>query len=460
MLAAFAALGGGEARDAGAGAAPPGAVGRGGAAARQQRAALAAPVQRCRRGTEDVASPPAVVLLDTIGELAGALPPRRRLLRRRHARRHRRPQPARAGALRACRSPSARRWRTSATWPRSSTRRPRGAAWLAPTSSPPSGASGWRRRRPARALGERALAGRGGQPRRAGAHARRAGAGAGTPRGRRCGAVRRGRRARTGRGGKDDDSGGDAGTRPRTPVIAPPPSRSPWQRLYAAAHRRRAAHWRAHAERLPVPVWSVGNLHWGGTGKTPVVTAIAGWLHERGVAVAVLSRGYGRRGSGAVVVSARHWSADDARARRRRAVAAGGDAAGGTGRGSGTACRRGAAAARHAAVAPQLFLLDDGFSHLRLRARPRPAGAAGRATLSAAAAWRRAVDCASRSPPRRARTRCCSPARRRRPSAPREVGDALAATASPAPRSRARRRRRCRARSTRPKMPAGRAPPG
>ena len=149
-------------------------------------------------------------------------------------------------------------------------------------------------------------------------------------------------------------------------MIAPPPSRSPWQRLYAAAHRRRAARWSLRAERLSVPVWSVGNLHWGGTGKTPVVAAVAAWLRERGVAVAVLSRGYGRRGGGPLVVSTgagplvpperagdEPWLLADSLPGVPVAVAA----------------RRADAARLLLATLPsppQLFLLDDGFSHLRL----------------------------------------------------------------------------------------------
>jgi len=41
-----------------------------------------------------------------------------------------------------------------------------------------------------------------------------------------------------------------------------------------------------------VPVVSVGNLTLGGSGKTPMVHWIARWLRERGVRVAVISRGY------------------------------------------------------------------------------------------------------------------------------------------------------------------------
>ena len=47
---------------------------------------------------------------------------------------------------------------------------------------------------------------------------------------------------------------------------------------------------------MGVPVLSVGNLTLGGTGKTPLVRWIARWFHERGVRVAVVSRGYGASG--------------------------------------------------------------------------------------------------------------------------------------------------------------------
>ena len=46
--------------------------------------------------------------------------------------------------------------------------------------------------------------------------------------------------------------------------------------------------------RLPLPVLSVGNLTLGGTGKTPVVIALTGWLLAQGKRVAILSRGYRR----------------------------------------------------------------------------------------------------------------------------------------------------------------------
>jgi tetraacyldisaccharide 4'-kinase len=47
--------------------------------------------------------------------------------------------------------------------------------------------------------------------------------------------------------------------------------------------------------RLHFPVISIGNLSTGGSGKTPLVIALARALQQRGFAVDVLSRGYGRR---------------------------------------------------------------------------------------------------------------------------------------------------------------------
>jgi tetraacyldisaccharide 4'-kinase len=57
--------------------------------------------------------------------------------------------------------------------------------------------------------------------------------------------------------------------------------------------------------RLDRPVISIGNLVVGGSGKTPVVEAIAGLLRDMGERPAILSRGYARRRTedGVVVVS-------------------------------------------------------------------------------------------------------------------------------------------------------------
>ncbi len=72
--------------------------------------------------------------------------------------------------------------------------------------------------------------------------------------------------------------------------------------------RRRFERQPLRQRRLAKPVISVGNLSMGGTGKTPVVAAIAEWLLAQGHRPAILSRGYGRADDvdGVVVVSDGH----------------------------------------------------------------------------------------------------------------------------------------------------------
>lgn len=79
---------------------------------------------------------------------------------------------------------------------------------------------------------------------------------------------------------------------------APNPARSPWQKLYEAIHGIRRRYYRKRAHKLDRPVISVGNLHWGGGGKTPLVAAIAEYLLGKGLRVAILSRGYRSKGKG------------------------------------------------------------------------------------------------------------------------------------------------------------------
>lgn len=75
--------------------------------------------------------------------------------------------------------------------------------------------------------------------------------------------------------------------------------------LYGAGHLSRMAAYRVgwlKTRRLPCWVISVGNLTAGGTGKTPVVLALAESLCAQGRKVAVVSRGYGGRSPGPVTV--------------------------------------------------------------------------------------------------------------------------------------------------------------
>jgi tetraacyldisaccharide 4'-kinase len=79
---------------------------------------------------------------------------------------------------------------------------------------------------------------------------------------------------------------------------------NPLSASYAQVARIRRAWYerRPHRRRqLGCPVISVGNLAVGGSGKTPVVAAIAELLRDAGYAPAIVSRGYKRRGGGDVV---------------------------------------------------------------------------------------------------------------------------------------------------------------
>ena len=82
------------------------------------------------------------------------------------------------------------------------------------------------------------------------------------------------------------------------------PAGAAWE-LAARLRRRLARPYRA-----PIPVLCVGNLVVGGSGKTPVVLSLANLFMERGIAVHIVTRGYGGRLAGpARVDPARHDAA-------------------------------------------------------------------------------------------------------------------------------------------------------
>ena len=66
---------------------------------------------------------------------------------------------------------------------------------------------------------------------------------------------------------------------------------SPLGALYAWATARRQKN--ARPTRVDIPVICIGNLNVGGTGKTPTTIAIAQMFISRGIAVHIVSRGYG-----------------------------------------------------------------------------------------------------------------------------------------------------------------------
>jgi tetraacyldisaccharide 4'-kinase len=147
---------------------------------------------------------------------------------------------------------------------------------------------------------------------------------------------------------------------------APPPPASPWQLLYGGAHRLRRRWYRSRSRRLPRPVVSVGNLHWGGAGKTPLVAAIAAHLRDRGLAVCILSRGYAGRGRGVRVVSAGEGPLLGPLLAGDEPVLLAGELPGVAVVVGSDRWRAGFQALHRLQPAPALFLLDDGFSHLAL----------------------------------------------------------------------------------------------
>ncbi len=144
---------------------------------------------------------------------------------------------------------------------------------------------------------------------------------------------------------------------------------SPLGGLYGVAMRARRALYRSGRFRvhdLGVPVISVGNLTTGGTGKTPLVEWIARELAQTGRRVCILSRGYRRSRAGArVIVSDGSEVITDAGlagdeplllAERLKGLAA-------------VICDADRVVAARWAVEnlhSDVFVLDDGFQHLRV----------------------------------------------------------------------------------------------
>lgn len=151
-----------------------------------------------------------------------------------------------------------------------------------------------------------------------------------------------------------------------TVLPRPIPSRSPWQLLYGAAHSARWRWFARRSKRLPRPVVSVGNLHWGGTGKTPLVAAIAGHLRDRGMRTAILSRGYRSRGRGVRIVSAGEGPLLGPKVAGDEPVLLAGSLPGVSVLVGPDRFEAGRHALERLDPAPEVFILDDGFSHLRL----------------------------------------------------------------------------------------------
>jgi len=147
----------------------------------------------------------------------------------------------------------------------------------------------------------------------------------------------------------------------------------PLSKLYTAAVQSRNFlynHGVLRSVRLPRPVVSIGNLTVGGTGKTPTCLWLAQQLARRGFKTAILSRGYRRQEKRPVILlpnreNPANWNAEE---NSRQA----GDEplmmAGIYRQMVGVCANRAAAAAellRREDI--DVFLLDDGFQHRRIK---------------------------------------------------------------------------------------------
>lgn len=152
-------------------------------------------------------------------------------------------------------------------------------------------------------------------------------------------------------------------------MISPTLALAPLSALYGVVVRARTALYRRgtlKSVRLDAPVISVGNITAGGTGKTPLVAWLARAVAREGRRPCVLTRGYGRKDERVrVVVSDGERLLADA--------ATGGDeprllAEALLGTASVVSCADRAGAGHWALehLGAEVFILDDGFQHLRL----------------------------------------------------------------------------------------------
>src|SRR5919202_1133451 len=139
--------------------------------------------------------------------------------------------------------------------------------------------------------------------------------------------------------------------------------------LYGAVTRARMRLYRTgllKTENVGAPVVSVGNLTTGGTGKTPLVEWVARAVAGEGLRACVLTRGYGRAdearrvvaSNGARVLAEVAECGDEPRLLAEKLVGV-----------ASVVCDRDRVAAARwarAELGAEVFVLDDGFQHLRI----------------------------------------------------------------------------------------------
>jgi 3-deoxy-D-manno-octulosonic-acid transferase len=137
---------------------------------------------------------------------------------------------------------------------------------------------------------------------------------------------------------------------------------TPLSWCWAAGHRANMARQLAARRSLSTPVISIGGLTMGGSGKSPMVAHLAHRLHQQGRNPAILTRGYHRKSHDQLLVVPRGESAStELTGDEGQIYVRSGDAHVGVGADRYAAGRR-----IEEALSPGVFLLDDGFQHIRL----------------------------------------------------------------------------------------------
>lgn len=137
---------------------------------------------------------------------------------------------------------------------------------------------------------------------------------------------------------------------------------TPLSWCWAAGNRADFARQKSHRRGLSTPVISIGGLTMGGSGKSPMVAHLAHLLQEQGRNPAILTRGYHRKSHDRLVVVPRGENASTSLTGDEAQIyVQSGDAHIGIGADRYATGRR-----IEETLSPGVFILDDGFQHIRL----------------------------------------------------------------------------------------------